>query len=106
VDSFAFSSPVYEPCRAEERRTAINAWLNPPDPSTNFKAAFSKRQARTGDWFVQGDIFTTWKTYTAYPLWLHGGGEFCVSTLEQELMECHSRVREDNTQASDHSSSP
>ena len=51
--------------------TALDKWLSPQDPSSNHNIACSSHHEGTGEWFIQGSIFTEWKS-TGSLLWLHG----------------------------------
>jgi len=71
----------------------IRKWLEPPDPSTNYERALSKRQPCTGLWFLQGDAYAKWKTKNEDSsfLWLYGipgsGKTVLSSTIIQNISE-------------------
>ena len=51
----------------------IRNWLSPPDPWKNHNIARDSRHEGTATWFVQGDIFSEWKSSgPSSLLWIHG----------------------------------
>ena len=56
-------------------------WLSPLSPSEKYVTALSKRQAKTGEWFLNSDSFRDWKGSKKRFLWLHGGAGFGKTTL-------------------------
>lgn len=50
----------------------LAAWLDVPDPSSNYATACKRRQEGTGSWLLQDDRFVNWKTSSGSSLWLHG----------------------------------
>jgi hypothetical protein len=50
----------------------IHQWLIPSDPSENHNRALSQCHKGTGQWFVQGEIFTSFKRQNISFLWLNG----------------------------------
>ncbi|RVD83532.1 uncharacterized protein DFL_007918 [Arthrobotrys flagrans] len=61
-----------EDLRSQQRKTELNRWLSPPDPSINYHKALQQRHEATGAWFLGGDAFNEWKTRRGSFLWLHG----------------------------------
>ena len=57
---------------ADELRQKIHLWLAAPDPSSNHNDACRKRQATTGEWFINGEEFRQWKSGLNSFIWLHG----------------------------------
>ncbi|KAM3077406.1 hypothetical protein ACMFMG_006751 [Clarireedia jacksonii] len=55
----------------ETKLIEIRQWLSAPDPSINYQKAIKLRQANTGLWFLQSDLYRKWKA-EAFPVWLHG----------------------------------
>jgi len=49
----------------------IYQWLSAPDPSTNYQNALKLRQADTGLWFLESDVYSRWKISASSPLWLY-----------------------------------
>ncbi|KAK1838141.1 pfs domain-containing protein [Colletotrichum chrysophilum] len=47
-------------------------WLSPPDPSTNDNKALQQRHGGTGQWFLDSQEYSKWKTTQKSSLWLHG----------------------------------
>ena len=84
---------------SDDRRQTIHRWLDATDPSSNHKAACSKRQPGTGNWFIASDVFANWKVY-AGQIWLHGRRESRLSDIDHELTVYPSGMREDGAQAS------
>ena len=48
-------------------------WLSPPDPWKNHNIACGSRHPGTAAWFVQGDMFSEWKSsvLNSLLLWVH-----------------------------------
>lgn len=61
-----------EDLKSQQRKTELNRWLSPPDPSINYHKALQQRHEATGAWFLGGDAFNEWKTRRGSFLWLHG----------------------------------
>ncbi|KAH9975096.1 hypothetical protein BGW80DRAFT_1444660 [Lactifluus volemus] len=53
-----------------DRKTSIQSWLSPPDPSKNHITARQHYHEGTSTWFVQG-VFEEWRS-TGSLLWVHG----------------------------------
>jgi hypothetical protein len=58
----------------------INAWLSPPDPSTNHNIACETYHDGTAKWFIQGTIFREWKMSGSL-LWIHGKRSFSMPCM-------------------------
>jgi len=56
----------------------VQTWLSPPNPTTNHDVARDARHEGTAQWFLQGEIFKTWKSAGSL-LWVHGKRMFCFS---------------------------
>ena len=52
-------------------RDSLLRWLSPPDPSINHNIASKAHHNGTGQWFLQGSIFSKWKSTDPF-LWMHG----------------------------------
>jgi ankyrin repeat protein len=57
---------------AKRLRRSIFDWLGAPSSSAIFNDAQKLRTANTGDWFLHGSIFNSWKSTEKSFLWLHG----------------------------------
>jgi hypothetical protein len=57
---------------SDDHRQEVHTWLKSPDQCSNHDAARKKRQAETGNWFLEGDQFVNWKRAPSSVLWLHG----------------------------------
>ncbi len=68
----------------------LGKWLSAPDPSSNHNEACAKRQATTGDWFIQSSNFAKWKEDRNSLLWLHGipgcGKTILCSTVIEDVL--------------------
>jgi len=53
----------------------IRDWIDAPDPSVNYIAAYNKVTEGTGRWFTGSQNFFKWKTSGGL-LWLQGKGQF------------------------------
>ncbi|KAK6342226.1 hypothetical protein TWF730_001704 [Orbilia blumenaviensis] len=53
-------------------QVAIDSWLSPADPSTNYNAAIQRRHKDSGRWFLQSASFEKWKRQRNSFLWLRG----------------------------------
>jgi hypothetical protein len=56
----------------DQRRQRIRDWLSAPDPFLNHAAARKKRQPLTGDWFLSGEMYGSWRYSPGSFLWLYG----------------------------------
>ena len=61
----------------EDRRRRVRedeAWLSPPDPSTDQNTASKSQHDGTAKWFFEGDISKDWKSKSSTQplLWIHG----------------------------------
>ena len=52
-------------------RQDLRKWLSPSDPSINHNIACGALRKQRAEWFLEGSIFTEWKSNGAL-LWLHG----------------------------------
>nr|XP_036581485.1 pfs domain-containing protein [Colletotrichum truncatum]KAF6789836.1 pfs domain-containing protein [Colletotrichum truncatum] len=62
----------------------IMEWLSPPDPSTNHNKALQQRHEGTGQWFLNHESYSNWKTAPNSSLWLYGipgCGKTILSTI-------------------------
>ncbi|KAF3768506.1 hypothetical protein M406DRAFT_336936 [Cryphonectria parasitica EP155] len=50
----------------------VMKWLSPPDPSTNNNKALQQRHEGTGQWFLDSQEYSKWKTTQKSSLWLYG----------------------------------
>ena len=68
----------------------LDEWLSAPDPSSNHNEACAKRQATTGDWFIQSNNFAKWKGDSNSLLWLQGipgcGKTILCSTIIEDVL--------------------
>ena len=56
----------------------IQAWLSPPDPSTNHNSTLKARHSGTAAWFFASNALTEWKSGGSL-LWIHGKRMFFES---------------------------
>ncbi|KAK2765812.1 pfs domain-containing protein [Colletotrichum kahawae] len=67
----------------------VMKWLSPPDPSTNDNKALQQRHEGTGQWFLDSQEYSNWKTTQKSSLWLHGipgcGKTILSSIVVQDL---------------------
>lgn len=56
----------------DQRRQRIRDWLGAPDPFPNHTAARKKKQPLTGDWFLGGKMYGSWRSSPGSFLWLYG----------------------------------
>ncbi|PQE33805.1 ankyrin repeat protein [Rutstroemia sp. NJR-2017a WRK4] len=86
---FAASSSSLQPL-TDTKLVKIRQWLSAPDPSINYQKALKVRQADTGSWFIQSDIYKIWKT-EACSVWLHGipgcGKTILSSTVLEDVLQ-------------------
>ncbi|KAF8263790.1 hypothetical protein EI94DRAFT_1806712 [Lactarius quietus] len=50
---------------------ALQAWLSPPEPSTNYEFGLDACHKGTAKWFIDGKIFRVWDEKGSL-LWIHG----------------------------------
>ncbi|KAF3765426.1 Pfs, NACHT and ankyrin domain protein [Cryphonectria parasitica EP155] len=62
----------FDSMHLQKRQEKLDAWLSAIDHSTNQQRARDTRQEGSGQWFLQGEHFSTWQTEPASFLWLHG----------------------------------
>ncbi|KAF4546475.1 Ankyrin repeat protein [Lasiodiplodia theobromae] len=83
------TNDVVNNSHVEHHRGKINAWLSPPDPSTNYNKALKQRHEGSGRWFLQRPEYSDWKTERNSFLWLHGipgcGKTVLSSTIVEDL---------------------
>jgi hypothetical protein len=70
-----------------QRLKDIREWLSPPDPSTNLNAALDLRHPGSGQWFLQGSEFATWRKVPNSFLWLNGKPGCGKSILSSTIIE-------------------
>ena len=58
--------------RADQISSTVRDWLRAPDATINHNEACAKRNAGTGQWFVQSASFNNWLVSPNSFLWLHG----------------------------------
>ena len=74
----------------EERRSRVRAdqaWLSPPNPSTNQNTASEAQHKGTATWFFEGDISKEWKSKssTSPLLWIYGKRNHFVPCLLPDI---------------------
>ena len=69
----------------------LSSWFSAPNPSSNLKAAQTKRQEDTGVWLLSNPIYLSWKKEDHSLLWLHGkagsGKTILSSTVISSLVD-------------------
>lgn len=80
---------VEEQKNAEETREKIIEWLEHPRPQENHDMACRARNdvAKTGRWFLDGDIFKEFKNTPRSLLWLHGESGCGKTVLAAAIIE-------------------
>ncbi|KAL8948729.1 MAG: hypothetical protein Q9222_005111 [Ikaeria aurantiellina] len=77
---------VYEKIASQDK---IYQWLSAPDPSINHNAARDKFHRSTGEWFLRGQQYASWKVNPNSIFWLHGmtgcGKTILASTIIDDL---------------------
>lgn len=75
----------------DARLSKIHQWLSAPDPSVNYQKALKQRQHNTGLWFLEGELYASWKIDAASCVWLYGipgcGKTIISSTILQDLLQ-------------------
>ena len=75
---------------SDAKLVKIRKWLSAPDSSSNYHKALSLRQADTGLWLLESDLYKEWKV-KASSIWLHGipgcGKTVLCSTLLENILE-------------------
>jgi len=56
----------------DQHHRRIRDWLAAPDPFPNHAAARKKRQPLTGNWFLGGETYGSWRSSPKSFLWLYG----------------------------------
>lgn len=72
----------------DDRDKKIQAWLNPPDPLSNYSAAQAKHEPLTGSWFLKSAEFLKWKETTERFIWISGirkSDAICISIYNANL---------------------
>jgi hypothetical protein len=78
----------------DDNRKEIHRWLSAPDPWLNYNKALKERQAGTGTWFIESNLYANWKANPNSFLWLHGipgcGKTILSSTIIEDILNhCH-----------------
>ena len=67
----------------------VIAWLGLNDASMNHDLARKKHEPKTGDWFLESDMFMTWANARKTSLWLQGkagsGKTILCSTIIEHI---------------------
>ncbi|KAJ6089813.1 hypothetical protein N7467_005029 [Penicillium canescens] len=63
---------LVETVNASRNSSEIRRWLKAPDATINHNAAWEKRHAKTGMWFIDGHHFKNWMTQPNSFLWVNG----------------------------------
>jgi hypothetical protein len=61
--------------------------LSPPDPVDNLKKSLARRSPGTGQWYLQGRQYKSWKTRKASFTWLHGSVGSGKTVLSAGIIE-------------------
>jgi Cdc6-like AAA superfamily ATPase len=72
---------------ADVKLQRIHSWLSPSDPSTNHNKALNQRHEGTGQWFVKGEAFTSFKEGKVPFLWLNGIPGCGKTVLSSSIIE-------------------
>lgn len=85
--------------QAQDVSADVRNWLKAADATVDFNAANSKRHPGTGQWLVQGPIFTNWLSQKNSFLWLYGfagcgKSVLCSTTIQyaQRHQQAHPRT--------------
>ncbi|KAK6533050.1 hypothetical protein TWF281_007211 [Arthrobotrys megalospora] len=74
---------------SKQRQADIKSWLSPPDYSTNYNKASQQHHKGSGNWFLESESFSKWKTERNSFLWLYGimgcGKTILSSTIIENL---------------------
>ncbi|PSN62572.1 hypothetical protein BS50DRAFT_122517 [Corynespora cassiicola Philippines] len=85
---FATSSSMNQPL--DEKLVEIRRWLSAPDSSVNFRKALELRQANTGQWLLESNVYKQWREKGSF-VWLHGipgcGKTVLSSTVLEDIRE-------------------
>jgi len=83
------TNAVVERLKSDSHLDKVRGWLSPSDPSTNLNAAKEKHHQGTGEWFINSNAFSEWKSGSRRHLWLHGlagcGKTVLASTILDHL---------------------
>jgi len=75
---------------------ALQAWLSPPEPSTNYEFGLDACHKGTAKWFIDGKIFRVWDEKGSL-LWIHGkpgsGKSILCSAIIQRILSLSSGGR-------------
>lgn len=67
----------------------VKDWLSPPEPSINFNKALKQRHGSTGQWFLESELYQSWKSTPNAFLWLYArpgcGKTVLSSTVIEDL---------------------
>ncbi len=78
-----------------EKHHKIRLWLSGSDPSSNYNKALAKRQAGTGSWLIESDVFRDWEQgpNPGSIVWLYGipgcGKTILCSTLLEHVLHLY-----------------
>ncbi|KAL8799699.1 MAG: hypothetical protein Q9182_005708 [Xanthomendoza sp. 2 TL-2023] len=78
--------------KKEDLHNKIDQWLSAPAPLNSHHEARSKWHPTTGEWFINGLEYTTWKAEPNSLIWLNGitgcGKTILSSTVIEDLTRC------------------
>jgi hypothetical protein len=77
---------------SERRRSDIQKWLSPPDPSTNYNKALQLRHENSGQWFLESTAYLRWKAEPGSFLWLRGKAGCGKTILSSSIIEDQKRA--------------
>lgn len=75
-----------EELRADGYHDKVRNWLAAPDPSTNFNKSRDEHHEGTGQWLLNSEIYTKWKTEQNSFLWLYGMPGCGKTTLSSSVI--------------------
>jgi hypothetical protein len=76
-----------------KHRTEVLSWLSNTDFRSNYLDALQLREAGTGQWLIDQELFKSWKYGPVQTLWLHGMRTYLFLFSKQRFTVEH-RIRD------------
>ncbi|KAL6808739.1 pfs domain-containing protein [Trichoderma camerunense] len=91
AESSRHTHTVVQTLETSDRLQELRRWLSPPNPSENYNNGIKQRHGDSGQWFLQSEEYSSWKSRPNSFLWLQGipgcGKTVLSSTIVKDLKD-------------------